>query len=521
MRSLAAPFRVAVIGAGPAGFYAAQALLKRFPAASVDIIERLPVPFGLVRYGVAPDHPATRQVTANFSALVERNERLSFYGNVPVSFDECAERDETSKLCSTTAAAAATATATIADVAKSGAPGAIPLRELAALYHRVVVATGAAAPRALPVDTALSVGARERVHAAHDFVLWLNGHPDVHRCGSRHLAFAQPLERSLSTRIAHVGVVGAGNVALDVARLLLQPRASLLEAPVAPAARALLTGQRGQGGGGGDSHGCGSGGGGVDGQVSMAASAMETQRVSVVARRAPRFAAWTTAALREVVAKMPGVVTRTDRRAVLADLERKDLSRAQRRSLTLLADRALDLDEGLGDDGDEQKRLTLHFGLQMSSFDTSPDDELLMHLVTNDEEKRNVTLSCDSCFLSLGYIGGRGSGTSVGWANDKASGIIGDNKWDAETVIESVRAPEVVEARGGVEEWLQRSGREAVTWEGWRRIDGEETRRAEGEGRAGGRNPIESVEEMIDIATQNKGEAKQEPKRAALTRQVY
>ena len=80
------PSRFAIIGSGPSGFYAAEALMKQLPGAQVDMFERLPTPFGLVRYGVAPDHPRIKSVTSSFERIAE-SERFRFFGNVQIGRD--------------------------------------------------------------------------------------------------------------------------------------------------------------------------------------------------------------------------------------------------------------------------------------------------------------------------------------------------------------------------------------------------------------------------------------------------
>ncbi|MGQ0845258.1 MAG: FAD-dependent oxidoreductase [Sporichthyaceae bacterium] len=163
MRSL----NVAVIGAGPAGIYAADILLDRHPGARVDVFERLPAPFGLVRYGVAPDHPRIKEIVKALHRVMARP-GIRFLGNVDFGSD-------------------------------------VKLAELRQFYDAVIVATGADADADLEVpgvDLPGSFGAAE-------FVSWYDGHPDV------------PRTWPLTAR--QVAVVGAGNVALDVARMLAKP----------------------------------------------------------------------------------------------------------------------------------------------------------------------------------------------------------------------------------------------------------------------------------------------------------
>jgi ferredoxin--NADP+ reductase len=183
------PLRVAVVGSGPSGFYAAEALLQAEVVAEVDLLERLPVPYGLVRFGVAPDHARLKAVTQVFEQ-VAGHERFRFFGNVALGRD-------------------------------------VSVEELQARYHAVVVATGAAADRKLGIPGEQLGG----VHAASDFVGWYNGHPD---CSA--------LRFDLSQEVAVV--VGQGNVALDVCRLLAKPVDALRGTDIAEHALDALAASR-------------------------------------------------------------------------------------------------------------------------------------------------------------------------------------------------------------------------------------------------------------------------------------
>lgn len=158
---------VAIIGSGPAGFYAADILLKSVPTARIDIIERLPTPYGLVRGGVAPDHQTTKKVAKKFekTALVEH---VRFFGNVEVGRD-------------------------------------VMLAELRDIYDVVILAVGAPADRVLSIPGADKAG----VHGSAAFVGWYNGHPDF-------------VELEPDLNIETAVVIGNGNVALDIARVLVR-----------------------------------------------------------------------------------------------------------------------------------------------------------------------------------------------------------------------------------------------------------------------------------------------------------
>ena len=163
--SEAAPLRVAVVGAGPAGFYATAHLLAADTAVEVDLIDRLPTPWGLVRTGVAPDHPKIKAVSKAFEKIAGKD-GFRFLGNVDIGAD-------------------------------------LSAGELEALYDAVVYCNGAQTDRSLGIPGEDLPGS----WAATEFVAWYNGHPDY-----------QDLEFDLSCERAVV--IGNGNVAVDVARML-------------------------------------------------------------------------------------------------------------------------------------------------------------------------------------------------------------------------------------------------------------------------------------------------------------
>src|SRR5580693_5736033 len=185
------PIRIAVIGSGPAGFYAAGHLLKdpseRF---EVDMLERLPTPWGLVRSGVAPDHPKIKSVTRVYEKTAA-HQRFRYFGNV--NFGEHVARED-----------------------------------LLAHYHAIVYATGSPSDRPLGIPGEELPGS----HAATEFVGWYNGHPDHTQ-----------LEFDLLSAERAV-VVGNGNVALDVARMLVLAPAELAPTDTADHALATLAASR-------------------------------------------------------------------------------------------------------------------------------------------------------------------------------------------------------------------------------------------------------------------------------------
>ncbi|MGH2625281.1 MAG: FAD-dependent oxidoreductase, partial [Anaerolineales bacterium] len=175
----AQPLRVAVIGAGPSGFYAAEHLLSAKGAVvEVDLFDRLPTPYGLVRYGVAPDHQKIKSVTAAYDKTAA-NSRFRFFGNVEIGKH-------------------------------------LSIEDLSHVYHQVLFTTGAQTDRQLGIPGEDLEGS----YAATEFVAWYNGHPDY-------------TQHQFDLTQTAAAVVGVGNVAVDVTRILLRTPEELAKTDIA------------------------------------------------------------------------------------------------------------------------------------------------------------------------------------------------------------------------------------------------------------------------------------------------
>lgn len=180
------PLRIAVVGAGPSGFYAAEALLKeKTLSVQVDIFDRLPSPYGLVRYGVAPDHQKIKGVVAVYEK-VALTPGFRFFGNVKIGRD-------------------------------------LQVDDLRAYYDMIVYAVGNESDRKLDIPGEHLQG----IHSATSFVFWYNGHPDYR-------------DENFDLSCESAAVVGIGNVAMDVTRVLAQDPRRLEATDIADYALAAL-----------------------------------------------------------------------------------------------------------------------------------------------------------------------------------------------------------------------------------------------------------------------------------------
>lgn len=444
---------MAVVGAGPAGFFTADALLRcEAPRFDVDVFERLPTPFGLVRAGVAPDHQKIKAVTRTFERTAAQA-RFRFLGNVEVGRDLSAE-------------------------------------ELRAHYDQVVYAVGSSSDRRLGIPGEELAGC----HAATAFVGWYNAHPDF-----RDFPFDLGVERAV--------VVGAGNVAMDISRVLLKDPAELARTDIARHAVAALSTSR-------------------------------IREVVLLARRGPAHAAFDPRELADIAA-LPGVGVELDLAQVEADARAAtDLDGRQHKNLELMRE--------LGQARPpRERRLRLE-------FHASPVAVLGERRVEGVRVERNATvreadgtlvargtghtfeLAAGLVFRSIGYRGlplpgvpfdaragtipnldGRVTGApatyAVGWIRRGPLGVIGTNKADAQLVaermIEDVAGLPAREAasvsHAAIDAVLVARGLQVTTYQDWLHLDALEVE----EGRAGGklREKVASVEAMMNHLLARRG----------------
>lgn len=528
--------RVGIVGGGPAGFYAASRLLALPGAenARVDLFELLPTPFGLARYGVAPDHPEvkaslprrilssreqsvckadsiTRQNCEHKFEETARDPRFRFFGNVQIAGSEPADD-----------------AVTVPNTHPSSLAATIPLDALREHYDAVLLTYGASLDRPLGIpgeDTLLNV------LSARTFVNYYNGHP-------YHSALLAPLV-DLS-KLDHATIIGQGNVALDVARILLKDVDALREYDVPEPVLAELARSR-------------------------------IRRVDIVGRRGPLQLAATTKELREML-NLPGVGFETDP-ALLAQAANDvaahptmDGARAKKRAIGLLQGGSkVSL-------ADAKRSWSLQFLKSPAELLPAPDrnaaapdpltgvispeavgavrytrNELVPSSTSSDPSQMSARATSTTSveptslvFKSVGYrsiglpglpfderrglipndrgriladVGAGAEERSVlpglytsGWLARGPTGVIATTMFDAfataDTIAEDLSAlPPGGEKRfsAGEELLLERwrGGKRVVSWEDWERIDRVERERGREKGKL--REKMTSVEEMLEV----------------------
>jgi ferredoxin/flavodoxin---NADP+ reductase len=466
------PLRVAIVGSGPAGFYAAEHLLKKRPAADpngsgreaeepgpyveVDMFDRLPTPFGLVRAGVAPDHPKIKSVIRMYEKTAAR-EGFRFFGNVEIGRD-------------------------------------LAITDLERRYNAIVYAYGTETDRHLGIPGEDLPGS----HAATAFVNWYNAHPDFADC-----EFDLDCERAV--------VIGNGNVATDVARMLALPRSELEVTDTADHAIEAL-------------------------------ASSSVREIVVLGRRGPAQASFTNPEVREL-----GELTDADIVIDPGEVELDPASReyvesdecepTHRRNVEIFTEFAAREPEG------KPKRVVMRFC--RSPVEIKGDGRVERIVVARNELVRDESgairardtgereeIECGLVLRSIGYKGIEIEGIAfdaqrglipneagrvvdpsagervlghyaVGWIKRGPSGVIGTNKKDAQETVDSIFAdleagavPDRPDPGEPIEQLL--ADRDHVTYVGWQAIDRAEIAAGEPHGRP--RIKFCSISEMLEAA---------------------
>jgi ferredoxin--NADP+ reductase len=452
------PLRVAIVGSGPAGFYATEQLLREeSTTAEVDLYDRLPTPFGLVRAGVAPDHPKLKSVIRVYEKTAARD-GFRFFGNVEIGED-------------------------------------LRAAELGDRYHAVIWSYGAESDRQLGIPGEDLPGS----HPATEFVGWYNAHPDY-------------ADRSFDLSHERAVVIGNGNVAMDVTRMLALGVDELRVTDVADHAIDLL-------------------------------EQSAVREILVLGRRGPAQAAFTNPEILEL-GKMRDADCIVDPADVALDplsqafIESDDADITARKNVEILREFAGREPEG------KRKRMVLRFlrspveihgdgTVEAITFGTNElvsEDGAIRARDTGERE----TIECGLVLRSVGYKG-RGveglpfderrgvlpndggrvvdpqSGRQVpghyvaGWIKRGPSGVIGTNKKDAQETVNSILA-DVAEGRisdravdgAAVADWLADRVPDHVTYSGWEAIDAAEQERGKPQDRP--RVKFTRVDEMVEVA---------------------
>lgn len=395
---------IAIIGSGPSGLFCADALLRQRPELKIDVFDRLPTPYGLIRCGVAPDHQGTKAVTRQFDRLFGGGS-LRFIGNVAVGTE-------------------------------------LPLSRLAGHYDAVVLALGAHADRALGIPGEDLPGR----YGSMAFVGWFNGHPDF-------CALDPLLDRS------GIAVIGMGNVAVDIARVLGKTPAEMAASDLCGHAAAKI-------------------------------AAAPLTDLYLVGRRGPIEASFTSTELAELgrLERVRPLVNKSDLPDALpAGLDPNE-ARVKEKNLQILHDFAARTDD---------KPVKLHFlfhsvpesvqgrarveGLKLRDVGTPLSVGTVISAIgyrTNTEgdlpraDERGMIANQDGLVSPGVYV--------VGWAKRGPSGTIPTNRTEAKSVADRLLADFAADtspAKSGnaaLDAWLREQGLIAIDWAGWKRIEAAE-----------------------------------------------
>jgi ferredoxin/flavodoxin---NADP+ reductase len=449
------PLRVAIVGSGPSGFYAAEALLRK-PHVHVDMFDSLPTPFGLVRGGVAPDHPKIKQVCLVYDKIA-RSPGFTFLGNVTIGSD-------------------------------------LTIEQLRNAYHVVIIACGASSDRRLGVPGEDLPGS----HTATEFVGWYNGHPDYQD---------RKFDFSHDTAV----VIGQGNVAADVARILATPVDCLRSTDICEAAVEALVHSR-------------------------------IRHIHIIGRRGPAQAKFTSVELRELgkvrdcagLCDAADLVLNSTSMDELADPRGED-NKKNVEAFRSFAANAL-----------TPSARRLHFRFLEAPVRINGDSRVTSVTLTKNTlvgskfeqvarpvDSSSLELQCGMVFRSVGYKGvslpGVGfaerSGTIpnnkgrcldgtqpmpglyvTGWIKRGPSGLIGTNRADSVETVGSIVEdlatfdPAPKPGFAALRPALSADGKKVVSYKDWQAIDASEQKRGRPRGKP--REKFTRVIDMIDAASQ-------------------
>ncbi len=452
------PLKVAVVGSGPSGFYAAEALIKSAYRVQVNMVEKLPVPFGLVRYGIAPDHPKLKLVNLLFHKIAQ-DPNIHFYGNVEVGKD-------------------------------------LTIEELKATHHAVIICSGAETDRRLGIPGEDLTGS----HTATEFVAWYNGHPA--HCDTQ-------FDLANETAV----IIGQGNVAADVCRILAKPVDELRKTDITEHALDLL-------------------------------ATSQVRQIHVIGRRGPAQAKFTNRELKELgeisdcttITNPEGLVLNTQDAIELADKSNDNAARLyetfQRFSQNTV--------------GTASREIHFHFLLSPTDFNGTQHLESLS-LVRNEligdvfkqsaqATESTTQIDCGLCFRSIGYLGqgirgvplnskrgvipndkGRVTNNSgkienkiyaSGWIKRGPSGIIGTNRADSvetiATLLEDLPILDDVNVSSKLDQFMElveQKNINFVNYDDWCKIDAAEIERGNNLGKP--REKFIDVAEMLAVTQQS------------------
>lgn len=443
---------IAVVGSGPSGFYAAEALLRSGLPVQIDMFERLPTPFGLVRSGVAPDHPKLKQSIRVFEGIA-RSPQFNFLGNVTVGSD-------------------------------------ISVDELKSAYHAVIFACGAQEDRRMNIPGEDLDGS----HTATEFVGWYNGHPDY---GDRVFDLQQEV----------VAIIGQGNVAADVCRILTRPVDELRTSDIAEHALDAL-------------------------------SQSKVREVHVIGRRGPAQAKFTSKELRELASLTDAIATVDDQQLELSAVCQVELD-----SHTHATERKnVEIFRSIAGNAPLADKRRIHFRFLASPVAIRGRERVeQLSLVRNClrgsafEQQAAPTdrfedFACGLVFRSIGYRGSPIAGLPfdavrgvlpntagrltdergvlpglyvTGWLKRGPSGIIGTNRADSIETVEALLSDlektewKLAPGLSGIFPLLNRRCKRVVYLSDWLNIDAAEIERGIGKGKP--REKFTRIEDMLTV----------------------